>query len=110
MHRWVSLLASFLLAFALLTGGTAHAAEKVGCVSTTSEASGYFDGNCDDLPSGTEQRVADHHAGCSGHQFATSNEPPDTIIGAFVRLVPVAWREAGVPARGPDCLLRPPIA
>ena len=110
MHRWVSFLGSLLLSFALLTGGVAHAAEKFDCIPVTAEATGHFDGDGDEAPSGGEQGVAHHHAGCSGHQLATSDEASDLNIGATVRAIPVAWREAGVPSRSPDSLLRPPIA
>ena len=110
MHRWVSLLGSLLLAFALLTGGVAHAAEKFDCIPVTSEAAGHYDGDGDELPSGGEQGGAHHHAGCSGHQLATPDQASNAIIGAAGRVVPVAWREAGLPARDPDSLLRPPIA
>ena len=110
MHRWVSLLGSLLLSFALLTGGVAHAAEKFDCIPVTAEAAGHFDGDGDESPPGSEQGVAHHHAGCSGHQLATPSEASDMIIGSAVRVVRVAWREAGAPARGPDSILRPPIA
>lgn len=110
MHRWVSLLGSFLLAFALLTGGAAHAAEKFDCVPVASEAAGHFDGDGDESPSGGEQGVAHHHAGCSGHQLATSDEASDLNISVPVSAAAAAWRETGVSARGPNTLLRPPIA
>lgn len=110
MHRWVSLLGSLLLAFALLTGGAAHAAEKFDCVPVTAEAAGHLDGDGDESPSGGEQGAVHNHGGCSGHQFAAPDEGSDLVIGAAVGVVPFAWREAGVPARSPDSLLRPPIA
>lgn len=110
MRRWTTFLTAMILVFTLWAGGMAHAAEKFDCIPVTAEAAGHFDGDGDESPSGGEQGVAHHHAGCSGHQLATPNEPSDVIIGAAARVVPVAWREAGVPARGPDSLLRPPIA
>ena len=110
MRRWTTILSSMILVLTLWTGGVAHAAEKFGCIPVTGEAACHFDGDGDESPAGSEQGVAHHHAGCGGHQFATPDEASDVIIGAAVRVVPVAWREAGVPARGPDSLLRPPIA
>jgi hypothetical protein len=110
MHRWTSLFGSLLLAFALLTGGTAHAAETFDCIPVSSETAGHFEGDGDELPSGGEQGGAHHHAGCSGHQIAIPDQTSGIIISGDIRVVPVSWRETGVPARGPDSLLRPPIA
>ena len=109
MKRWVSILGSLFLAVALLTGGAAHAAERFECIPVSRDAAGHFDGDGDEFPAG-EEGVAHHHAGCSGHQLAMPAADSELISGVFTALVPLAWREAGVPARGPDSLLRPPIA
>lgn len=110
MQRWVSLIGALVLAVSLLAGGMAHAAERFDCIPAAAEAAGHYDGDGDQVPSDPQQGVPHHHAGCSGHQLAAPCDTPDLVIGLSAATLPFAWREAGVPARGPDRLLRPPIA
>lgn len=109
MRSWTTLIGSLILAITLLTGAMAHAAERFDCVPTTVEAAGHYDGDGDQFPSDPQQGVPHHHAGCSGHQLGAPDTTADVGIGHSAAVVPVAWREAGVPGRSPDSLLRPPI-
>ena len=109
MQLWTTLRA-VMLALLLWTGGIAHAAERFDCIPTTAEAAGHYDGDGDEWPADGKQGVAHHHAGCSGHQLGTPSDTSEVVIGYSADRVPVAWREAGVRARSPDRLLRPPIA
>lgn len=99
-----------MLVLMVWTAGMAHAAERFDCIPATSEASDHFDGDGDEAPSGRDQGVAHHHAGCSGHQAASPSAAAQTYFEALAVTVPFAWREMGVPGRGPDAQLRPPIA
>ena len=110
MHRWTSILGALLLVLMLWTGSSAHAAEQFDCIPATAEATSHFDGDQDQVPSGPDQGVAHHHSGCSGHQIAAPATVATVEFARSERLVPLAWREAGVPGRGPDSDLRPPIA
>lgn len=110
MRRWTTILTAMMFVLILWTGGVAHAGEQIDCVAVTTGTAGAVEGDDDGLPLDSGKCGAHHHAGCSAHQFATAGEAPDAIVGAVAGVVPVAWREAGVLARGPDCLLRPPIA
>ena len=110
MQRWVSLIGALVLAVSVLAGGMAHAAERFDCIPTTAEAVGHYDGDGDEWPADGEPGVAHHHSGCSGHQLGTPVDSAGLVTGHSAETVPVAWREAGVPARSPDNLLRPPIA
>lgn len=110
MPSWKSFLGAMMLVLMLWTGGMAHAAERFDCMPTTSEAAGHFDGDRDETPSGRDQGVAHHHSGCSGHHVAAPSDVAPVLIGASASTAPFAWRELGVPGRGPDAQLRPPIA
>lgn len=110
MRRWTYLFGAIMLVLMLWTGEMAHAAERFDCIPATAEAAGHYDGDGDEIPSGPQQGVPHHHAGCSGHQLGTQAAAPDVGIGHSAAVAPVAWREAGVPGRSPDSLLRPPIA
>jgi len=109
MRLWTTL-GTLMLVLLLWTGGMAHAAERLDCIPTTAEAAGHYDGDGDEWPADGEQGVAHHHAGCSGHQLGTPAQAAELIISHSADLGPFAWREAGIPARSPDSLLRPPIA
>ena len=110
MPRWTSLLGAMLLVLMLWTGGAAHAAERFDCIPVTAEAAGHFDGDQDQVPSAPDQGAAHHHSGCNGHHVAAPASGASIEIGALNRATPFAWREAGVPGRGPDTQLRPPTA
>lgn len=109
MRRWTTILTAMMFVLILWTGGVAHASEPFDCAAVTTCTAGDVEGDDDGWPLDSGKCVAHHHAGCSGHQLATG-EASDVIIGLAASVVPVTWREAGVPARGPDSLLRPPIA
>lgn len=110
MRRWTTILTAMMFVLLLWTGGVAHASEPLDCTAVTTCTAGDIEGDDGALPSDSGKCVAHHHSECSSHQLATRADGSDVIVGAAVRVVPVAWREAGVPARGPDSLLRPPIA
>lgn len=110
MARWKSLLGALMLVLMLWTGGMAHAAERFDCMPTTSEAADHFDGDGDEAPSGRDQGVAHHHSGCSGHHVAAPSDAVSNLFEATAVSAQFAWREMGVPGRGPDAQLRPPIA
>lgn len=99
-----------MLVLVVLAGGMAHAAERFDCIPVTAEAAGHYDGDGDEWPPNRDQGVAHHHSGCSGHQLAAPIQTPELTIGLSAAMIPMVWREAGVPGRGPDSLLRPPIA
>lgn len=110
MYRWVSLLGAVMLILMLWTGSAAHAAERFDCMPVTAEAAGHFDGDQDQVPARPDQGAAHHHSGCSGHQLAAPASLSSLVTDFSQKTVPFAWREAGVPGRGPDADLRPPIA
>ena len=111
MNRWTSIFGALLLVLMLWTGGAAHAAERFDCIpATAAEAAGHFDGDQDQVPSGPDQGVAHHHAGCGGHHEAAPANVAAVELALSQDLVPFAWRESGRPGRGPDSDLRPPIA
>ena len=110
MRRWTHILRALMLVLMLWTSGIAQAAERFDCIPTETEVAGHYEGDPDQLPADSQQGAAHHHSGCSGHQIAAPSETAELIIGLSAATVPFAWREAGVPARGPDSLLRPPIA
>lgn len=110
MHRWTSLVGALMLVLMFWTGGAAHAAERFDCMPLTAETTGHFEGDKDQVPSSPDQGVAHHHSGCSGHHIAGPNSLASLDIGSPKQTAPLAWREAGVPGRGPDADLRPPIA
>lgn len=109
MGRLTSLLGAILFVLMVWTGGTANAAERFDCGSATQASAGHSDRDRDGLPSGPEQG-SEHPSGCSGHQMAEVANLPSLDIGPPKDVAPFAWKEAGVPARSPDNLLRPPIA
>lgn len=110
MRSWTALIGSLIIAITLLTGGVAHAVERFDCIPSSVEIAGHYDGDGDQLPTDPQQGVAHHHAGCSGHQLATPATTAEEGLCHSAGLVPVASREAGLPGRSPDSLLRPPIA
>ena len=110
MPRWTFLVGAMMLVLMLWTGGVAHAAKGFDCIPAAAEAPGHFDGDGDEVPSDRGEGVAHHHAGCSGHQLGTPGEGPAMVLGTSSDTAPFSWRESGVPGRGPDSLLRPPIA
>ncbi len=110
MHRWTSFIGALMLVLMLWTGGAAHAAERFDCIPTTAEAAGHFDGDRDQAPSGPDQGVAHHHAGCGGHYFAAPTNMVSFDLNRAGGAVPLAWRQSGRPGDSPDTDLRPPIA
>lgn len=109
MTRWTSILGALMLVLMLWTGGVAHAAEQFDCMPVTAETIGHFEGDQDQMPSSPDQGVAHHHSGCSGHHIAAPASVASLDIGSG-KQVALAWRESGVPGRGPESQLRPPIA
>ena len=110
MIRWTSLLGAMMLVLLLWTGGAAHAAERIACIPVTAEAADHFDGDQNQVPSAPDQGVAHHHSGCGGHHVAAPTSLPPITIGHSREAVPIAWGELGVPGRGPEARLRPPMA
>lgn len=110
MNRWTSLFGALLLVLMLWTGGAAHATERFDCVPVIAETAGHFDGDQDQIPSSPDEGVAHHHSGCNGHHVAAPASLSSLDIGRSEEVAPLTWREAGVPGRGPDSDLRPPIA
>lgn len=110
MHRWSSYLSAMMLVLMLWTGGAAHAAEQFQCIPVSSEAANHFEGDSDQTSSDPGKNVAHHHSGCSGHHIAADVDASAVSFPHSAALIPLAWRQAGVPGRGPDADLRPPIA
>lgn len=110
MSPWKAIAGALMLVLMLWTGGLAHAAEQIQCVPASADAAGHFEGDADQLPSDDGQGVAHHHAGCSGHHLAAPSEDAAGLLNLSPATVPLAWREAGIPGRGPDTQLRPPNA
>lgn len=109
MHRWTSLIGAMLLALMLWTGGVAHAAERFDCIPATVEATSHIDGDRDQLPSAPDQGVTHHHSGCSGHHVGAPANLDSVTVGPLSAVVSLTWGEHGVPGRGPEAQLRPPI-
>lgn len=110
MHRWTSLLGALMLVLMVWTGGAAHAAEQFDCIPVTSETAGHYEGDGDQSPSAPDQGVAHHHAGCNGHHMAAPTDAGSLAMPKPDNSAPLYWREAGIPGRGPESHLRPPIA
>lgn len=110
MHRWTSLIGAMMLVLMLWTSGAAYAAERFDCIPTTAATVDHFDGDQDQVPSSPDQGAAHCHSGCSGHQIAAPTSHASLGFGSPKQVAPLAWRESGVPGRGPDNELRPPIA
>ena len=108
MNRWVTFLGALALVFTLWTGSAAHAGERFDCIPVAADSAGHFDGDQDQSPSSPDG-VAHHHSGCSGHQLAAASANLAVEHHCAMSQQPFAWREAGVPGRGPDADLRPPI-
>lgn len=110
MRRMASIFSALMLILMLWTGTTAHAAELLECVPVGTEMVGHFDGDEDQVPSGSETGVAHHHTGCSGHSLAApageTELKPAAAGASFLR--PCA--ASGLYGHGPDNQLRPPIA
>lgn len=103
-------LGALMLVLLLWAGGIAHAAEGVNCLPASESIAGHYEGDRDQIPSPAEQGAAHHHSGCSGHHLIAPVTASTIDFPRPGRDVPFAWREAGVPGRGPDNFLRPPIA
>ena len=110
MARWKPFLGAMMLVLMLWTAGMAHAAERFDCMPTTSETADHFDGDGDESPSGRDQGVTHHHSGCSGHHVAAPSDAASVPFEPPAVSDPFTWRQMGVPGRGPDAQLRPPIA
>lgn len=109
MNRWATFLGAIMLVLMLWTGSAAHAAERFDCIPVMAGAEGHFDGQQEQLPSSPDQGVAHHHSGCGGHHEAAPAADGSMAIRLTDGTAPLVWREAGVPGRGPDAQLRPPI-
>lgn len=111
MRRLLPLLGCLTLLVMMWTGGAAHAAEALGCASTSvTEASVHFDGDDDQVPADSGSSVPHHHGGCHGHHasipLGTSSvgfvSGGEAVIGLTVA--------HGITGTEPDRALRPPIA
>lgn len=109
MRLW-TMLGALMLVLLLWTGGMAHAAERVDCIPASESSIVQHGSDRDEIPAGPEQGAAHHHSGCSGHHLVAPAVVTTVNVPLPARDVPFAWREAGVPGRDPDSLLRPPIA
>lgn len=104
------LLISLLMAFSLVTAASAHVAEQVGCVETTSAGSEHFDGDSDEVPADTDTGYPHHHGGCHGHHVGVPITAEPVRHSANRRVQPLGRghdRTAGATA---DPALRPPQA
>ena len=110
MQSGKALIGALMLVLMLWAGGLAHAAEQVDCIPVTAEAAGHYDGDGDELPPDSEEGVAHHHAGCSGHQLAAADVQSTMVLHHSSTPVPLARNEAGPHDHDPDGQLRPPIA
>lgn len=110
MNRYASIFGALILFLTLWTSVTASAAERYDCLPSTYEVSNHFEGDREQEPSSPDEDVAHHHCGCHGHHVAATASRITVGPSGLVNAVPFAWREGGVPGRGPDADRRPPIA
>ena len=110
MPRLTAIVSAVLLVLMFWTGTTAHAAERLDCITVGSETTGHHDGDSDQSPASSDKGVAHHHTSCGGHQLAA----PTDVLAAALNTVrrPQLFGDpaAGVPGREPENQLRPPIA
>lgn len=110
MQRLTILFGALMLAVFVWTASTAHAAERLDCVTVSVEAVGHFDGDGDEAPDSDEKGVAHHHSGCSGHHSATPADQPSPVWANRQAALRRDWNTRGSTDREPDEQLRPPIA
>lgn len=111
MRRLLPLLGCLTLLLMMWTGGAAHAAEALGCASTSvNEASVHFDGDQDQVPADSDSPVPHHHGGCHGHHASIplSASPVGLVSGDEAAIGLTIAR--GFTGTEPDSALRPPIA
>lgn len=110
MRRWLTMIASLMLAVMVWTGGVAHAAEAFSCTEVSASESGHFDGDEDQTPSDSGKAVTHHHSGCHGH----CNVVPPALEAAshrFTSFSPLSFgHDNTLIDRQPPTALRPPIA
>ena len=110
MPRLTAIVSALLLVLMLWTGTTAHAAERLDCITIGAESTGHYDGDPDQTPSSSDKGVAHHHTSCGGHQLAAPGDVPNTTLAPVKSPSLFGDLAAGVPGREPDGRLRPPIA
>lgn len=110
MRRWLTMIASLMLAVMVWTGGVAHAAEAFSCAEVSATESGHFDGDEDQTPSDSGKAVPHHHSGCHGHHnlVPLSVEARSQTHASFALLG--FGHDTALIDRQPPTALRPPIA
>lgn len=110
MRRLATFFSALMLVLMLWTGTTAHAAERLECTPVGSEVAGHYEGDKDQTPDGSENGIAHHHTGCSGHSLTAPTDLTDLQLVVIERPYLIWDLAAGVPGNGPNNQLRPPIA
>lgn len=110
MRRWLTMIASLMLAVMVWTGGVAHAAEAFTCAEVSATEAGHFNGDEDQTPSDSGKAVTHHHSGCHGHHnlVPLAFESKSGAIASYSLLG--LGHDAVLIDRQPPTALRPPIA
>ncbi len=110
MRRWLTIIASLMLAVMVWTGGVAHAAEAFSCAEVSSAESGHFNGDEDQTPSDSGKAVTHHHSGCHGHHnlVPLAFEAGSRVSASYALLG--FGHDTAPTERQPPTALRPPIA
>jgi len=110
MRRWLSMIASLMLAVMVWTGGVAHAAEALSCAEVSATESGHFNGDEDQTPSDSGKAVTHHHSGCHGHHnlVPAAFEAQSRTFDSYAP--PGFDHDSALIDRQPPTALRPPIA
>ena len=109
MRRWLSSISALLLVLMVWTG-TAHAAETFRCIEVSSESTGHFDGDRDEVPADADKAVPHHHGGCNGHHVAVADESASAGSAFMDRAALALPLHDASPSAEPEAALRPPIA
>lgn len=110
MRRLASILTALVLVLMLWTGTAVHAAERLECIATNSDAAGHYEGDRKEALGGTEQGTTQHHTSCSGNSLVAPSGMITRQSAETKRSDNLGSHTEGVPGSGPDSHLRPPIA
>lgn len=109
MRAWFALLGACLILLSLMSGTGAGAA--VPCEPPASETLLHFDGDADEVPScPSNGTMHHHHASCSAHQLAASQEAIGISPVARVCAQIAMSRDFLPPGHEPGSELDPPRA
>ena len=110
MRRWLSIIASLMLAVMVWTGGVAHATDAFTCAEASTTEAGHFDGDREQTPSDSGKALSHHHGGCHGQHNLLSPTIEATTCTIPAANPPGFGPEAAVIDSEPPTALRPPIA